>query len=89
MNLFLNKPLEVVTELLSLLSDNKWSVRFGAVEALGQLGNADPEIMTGLVPMLGDEESLVRYGAAKVFGQLGQANLEVVSILPEGVTSTL
>ncbi len=56
----------VVPDLISLLLDNDWKVRYRAAEALGKIRNR--ESVKALIEALSDEKDHVRYMAAKALG---------------------
>jgi len=56
----------VVSDLISLLSDDDWKVRYRAAEALGKIRNKGS--VGALVEALSDEKDHVRYMAAKALG---------------------
>jgi HEAT repeat protein len=70
---------EVVSELLTSLSNYDFHIRVGAAICLGQLGNASSEIVNGLLSSLRDKESDVRSVAIMSLGELGNPSSEVVS----------
>lgn len=59
----------IVPDLIPLLSDADWRVRYRAAEALGEIGNR--ESAGALVRALSDEKDHVRYMAAKGLGRTG------------------
>jgi len=59
----------VVPDLVSLLSDDDWKVRYRAAEALGKMRNR--ESVEPLIRALSDGKDHVRYMAAKTLGELG------------------
>ncbi|MDH7510967.1 MAG: HEAT repeat domain-containing protein [Methanolinea sp.] len=61
----------VVPDLVSLLSDADWRVRYRAAEALGEIGKR--ESAGALVMALSDEKDHVRYMAAKGLGKIGNS----------------
>jgi len=56
----------VVPDLISLLSDDDWKVRYRAAEALGKIRNKGS--VGALIEALSDEKDHVRYMAAKALG---------------------
>ncbi len=61
----------VVPDLVSLLFDADWRVRYRAAETLGEIGNR--ESAGALVRALSDEKDHVRYMAAKGLGKTGNS----------------
>jgi HEAT repeat protein len=61
----------VVPDLISLLSDADWRVRYRVAEALGEIGTR--ESGAALVMALSDEKDHVRYMAAKGLGRTGNS----------------
>jgi HEAT repeat protein len=75
----LGQEAEVISELLSLLSNGVSDVRYRAAVALGQLGTANPEVKKGLSSLLTDSVLTVRYGGAEALNRLGYNSPEVVN----------
>lgn len=61
----------IVPDLVSLLSDADWRVRYRAAEALGEIGNHESAL--ALLSALSDEKDHVRYMAAKGLGKTGNS----------------
>ncbi len=61
----------IVPDLVSLLSDPDWRVRYRAAEALGEIGNRASA--GALVRALSDKKDHVRYMAAKGLGRTGNS----------------
>ena len=66
MELFCCMGSAALPSLAELLSDDEWTVRYRAAEALGIIGGDDACSL--LVPVLQDEKDHVRYMAAKGLG---------------------
>lgn len=60
---------EAVPDLLDLLKDKEWRIRYRAAEALGMSGS--PNAAAALLQALTDEKDHVRYMAAKSLGIMG------------------
>jgi len=60
---------EAVPDLLHLLEDKEWRIRYRAAEALGMSGSVNAA--AGLIRALTDEKDHVRYMAAKSLGLMG------------------
>jgi hypothetical protein len=67
--------------LLNLLQDENASVRYSAVQALGQLDLDDDVIVSGLLDLLKDHDSLVRLGSIRGLGKLGYTSDTVIRSL--------
>lgn len=63
----IGKP--AVAQLIPLLSDSDWRIRYRTLEALGQIGEV--KVLPDIVMLLKDEKDHVRYMAAKSIGLLG------------------
>ncbi|OPX68154.1 MAG: putative lyase [Methanoregulaceae archaeon PtaB.Bin056] len=61
---------EAVSDLLDLLKDKEWRIRYRAAEALGMIGSASAA--AALIQALADEKDHVRYMAAKSLGLMGE-----------------
>lgn len=67
---------DALPRLIKALSDDRWSVRAGAAEALSWLASAEAQsAIPALVPLLGDKAQLVRSQAADSLGLICKAAL--------------
>ncbi|MFZ1027612.1 MAG: HEAT repeat domain-containing protein [Limnoraphis robusta] len=76
----------VIETLLKQLTDENSSVREGAAEALGKLGNSSQTVVDALLKTLSDEDSSVRYHAVSALRQLGNSSQTVVDAVLETLT---
>jgi NACHT domain/HEAT repeats len=75
----LEQKAEVISELLSLLSNDDSDVRCRAAVALGLLGTANPEVKKGLSFLLSDSDSNVSYCGAEALNRLGDNSPAVIN----------
>lgn len=68
-----------VMQLINLLDDDSWVIRYRAAEALGLIG--DERAVTALTGSLRDEKDHVRYMAAKGLGMFGKRESSI-SLIP-------
>ncbi|MDJ0904135.1 MAG: HEAT repeat domain-containing protein [Xenococcus sp. MO_188.B8] len=72
---------QAISTLLSLVQDQEWVVRYGAAQALGEIGQEEPEVITALLSLVQDQNLLVRSSAAQALGEIGQGEPEVITAL--------
>jgi len=70
-----------VSSFIEKLCNGGWRFRNSAVDALVDIGHANPAVISGLLEVLRDEGSDVRCSAARALGSIGHANPEVISDL--------
>jgi hypothetical protein len=76
-----NDSEQVITSLLSFLSDSDQLVRFRATSALGKLGNDSEQVITALFSLLDDSNQSVRLDAAVALSELGNNSEQVITSL--------
>lgn len=70
------KVTEAIPQLVMLLKDQRYAVRYEAVWALGNIGErGDKNLVEVIVPLINDSDSLVRRGAIEALGKLGDSSL--------------
>ncbi len=70
----------VIPDLISLLSDGNWVIRYRAAETLGKIGLVRDDVIAALTKLADDEKDHVRYMAVKSLTKLSPAKSEDVFI---------
>ncbi|GEM_PF-3133308 len=72
---------QAIPRLLELLRDKDYGLRYGALFALGNIGDKGDKILIDAVLLLSmDRDSLVRRGAIEALGKLGDSSLTPVLV---------